>query len=361
MNHFYKVLIEKIKHNEGIVLATIIETQGSAPQVPGASALFSKSGLLRGTLGGGILEATAQKKANTALEDGQSKILDFDLTSETMSAEEAICGGRVKVLIDGSPYVHLEAFKNLHQSQKERASGILATFISRISEKDSHIKREWIIQKDIQQSDLDAQHMLFKNELQRTLSEGRPSLLKIRENHFLEKGIDHWLYLEPAVPYPRLVIAGAGHVGQAVAHLGRLLQFEVTVIDDRAEFANIDRIPDADFFLIENIPQAVGNFPICQDTYIVIATRDHSYDKETLRACISSPAAYIGMIGSRRKVKLIRKALLEEGWSSAEKFDRIYTPIGLEIHSKTVEEIAVSIAAQLVLVRSEKKEKERNK
>ena len=361
MNHFYKALIDKIKKNERVALATIIQTQGSAPQVPGASALFSKSGLLRGTLGGGILEATAQKKANAALEDGQSEILDFDLTSETMSAEEAVCGGRVRVLIDASPQVHLETFEDLYQSQNERASGILATFISRISEKDIHIKREWIKQRDIQHADLDTQHMLYKNELQKTLSEGRPSLLKIRENHFLEKEKDHWLYLEPAVPYPRLVIAGAGHVGQAVAHLGRLLQFEVTVIDDRAEFANIDRIPDSDFFLIENIPQAVANFPISQDTYIVIATRGHSYDTETLRACISSPAAYIGMIGSRRKVKLIRKALLEEGWSSAEEFDRIYTPIGLEIHSKTVEEIAVSIAAQLVLVRSEKKEKERNK
>jgi xanthine dehydrogenase accessory factor len=125
------------------------------------------------------------------------------------------------------------------------------------------------------------------------------------------------------------------------------------VIDDRPEFANKQNVPEADSFLAAEISEAVRNFPISRDTFIVIVTRGHSHDTETLRACIQTEAAYIGMIGSARKIKLLRKTFLEKDWATPEQFDRVYAPIGLEIQSKTVEEIAVSIAAQLVLVRNQ--------
>ena len=159
------------------------------------------------------------------------------------------------------------------------------------------------------------------------------------------------LFLEPIFPLSHLVIAGAGHVGQAVAHLGRFLNFEVTVVDDRPEFANREKLPDADHIIAGDFDRVFHDFPLTPDTYLVIVTRGHQHDAAVLRQCITSDAAYIGMIGSARKIELMRKRFLEEGWATPYQFDNVYAPIGIPIHSQTVEEIAVSIAAQLILVR----------
>jgi xanthine dehydrogenase accessory factor len=159
-------------------------------------------------------------------------------------------------------------------------------------------------------------------------------------------------FLEPLAPLPRLLVAGGGHIGRAVARLGALLDFEVTVIDDRADFASAERFPIADRLIVSSPGAALRDFPIDNDTYIVIVTRGHRDDADALRAAIRSPAAYIGMIGSRTKISLTRERFIREGWASAEEFDRVRSPIGLPIGSRTVEEIAVSIAAELVQVRS---------
>jgi xanthine dehydrogenase accessory factor len=205
-------------------------------------------------------------------------------------------------------------------------------------------------------------HLSFiQDEIETVFLEGRPKLLKIKENIFPEGGQSGLLFLEPVVPIPQLVIAGAGHVGQALSHIGSFLSFEVTVIDDRPEYANTDKLPDADHIIVQDIAKAVQELPVSPDTYIVIVTRGHRYDAEALRQCISSDAAYIGMIGSIRKIELMRKKFLESGWATLRQFNRVHAPIGIKINSKTVEEIAVSIAAQLVQVRSQvnRKGKER--
>jgi xanthine dehydrogenase accessory factor len=159
-------------------------------------------------------------------------------------------------------------------------------------------------------------------------------------------------YLEFIKPRPHLVIAGGGHIGKALAHLGSLLAFEVSVVDDRPEFASESHIPDADHFLVKDIGSAMKEIETGPDTYIVIVTRGHTHDGEALKACVGSAAAYIGMIGSSHKIGIMRKQFIEEQWATPEQWDSIYAPIGLDIGSKTVEEIAVSIAAQLVEVRN---------
>jgi len=188
-------------------------------------------------------------------------------------------------------------------------------------------------------------------ELGDILRRGNPRLARRAENRG-KVNEQRLLFLEPLHPLARLVIAGAGHVGQALAHLGKFLDFEVTVIDDRPEFASLERIPEADAFIVGDIGQVVRDFPVSADTCIVIVTRDHSHDAEALRACLRSTAAYIGMIGSSRKVALMREKFLGQGWATAAEFDRVHAPVGLRIGSKTVEEIALSIAAELVLTRS---------
>jgi len=154
------------------------------------------------------------------------------------------------------------------------------------------------------------------------------------------------------MPRPNLLVAGAGHVGKAVTGIGSWLGFEVTVIDDRIEFANKENLPGADHIIVDNIEKGISEFDLKKDTYVVIATRGHSDDAGALRACINSDAGYIGMIGSKRKVALMKKNFIEKGIVNEERWNEIYTPVGLEINSKTVEEIAVSIAAQMIKVKN---------
>jgi xanthine dehydrogenase accessory factor len=165
---------------------------------------------------------------------------------------------------------------------------------------------------------------------------------------------DVMVYLEPVLPPPHLIIAGAGHIGKALTHLGKLLDFEVTVIDQRAEYANRANIPDADHLVADDIGQAMQKLKKTPDTYIVIVTHGHKHDADALRACIGSGAAYVGMIGSRKKISLMRKNSIEEKWATPRQWEQIHAPIGLPIRSESEQEIAIRIAAQLVLVRNSK-------
>jgi xanthine dehydrogenase accessory factor len=137
-----------------------------------------------------------------------------------------------------------------------------------------------------------------------------------------------------------------------VARLGSLLDFSVTVIDDREEFANIVNVPEADEVLAADIGEALRTIEDAPDNYYVIVTRGHQKDAEALRAVVGRPAAYVGMIGSRRKVELMECEFLENGWATREQWAAVHAPIGIDIGSRTVEEIAVSIAAELVKVRA---------
>lgn len=353
MKNIYVNLSDMLKKQEPLVLATIIETIGSSPQVPGASAIFSTEGLIEGTLGGGPLEFNAQKKVLQIIKTEDSLFFGFALKGDLSSWEDPICGGEVMTLMDANPEKSENVFHSLSQSFAQREPGILMSAINKISENKVSLTRYWIEKKEISKSSSEKYHSQLREDMNKCLLENRPHLIKTTEKIFPEQVGETHLFLEPLFPFPQLVIAGAGHIGQAVAHLGSLLQFEVTVIDDRPEFANKERIPDADYLIVDEIGKAIRNFPLSDDTYLVIVTPGHRHDAEALLECIHSDAAYIGMIGSRRKTKLMREKFLKESWATPQELDRIHAPIGIDIQSKTIEEIAISIAAQLVLIRNQ--------
>ncbi len=354
MRNIHIQLLSKLRENGPLALATIIETKGSTPQIPGASALFSSEGLCAGTVGGGLLEADAQRKAFQSLRQEASILYKFSLTSDISSAEGAICGGEATILMDVRPEDHIEAFRSISESLSQRQPGVLATFIGRHSGEKISLARYWIEMREDYAVDSEMPYARFYEEIRKSLTENRPGLLKIEEMTLFENARENLLFLEPVYPLPHLIIAGAGHIGQAVSHLGSLLDFEVTVIDDRPEFANKEKLPEADNIIVDDIGKAMEATSISSDTYIVIVTRGHEKDADALRQCIGSQAAYVGMIGSSRKIKLMREKFLEEGWATSAQWDGIYAPIGIEIQSKTVQEIAMSIAAQLVLVRRQR-------
>ena len=158
------------------------------------------------------------------------------------------------------------------------------------------------------------------------------------------------VYLEPILPDPTLFIFGAGHVGQRVAPVVKGIGFKVAVVDDRIKYASRDRFPDADEIYVDTWEEVFKKLTVNDSSYVLIATRGHNYDLACLRFAVLSPAKYIGLLGSRRKTRLLYETLEREG-VDPRNFERVFAPVGIEIGSETPEEIAISIAAELVAVR----------
>ncbi len=166
-----------------------------------------------------------------------------------------------------------------------------------------------------------------------------------------KEGEEIGVFIETLLPPCEMVICGGGHISLPLAAIGHMLGFEISVIDDRIFFANAQRFPKANVFC-QDFSEALKDMG-GENTYFVIVTRGHQYDQDCLRQILPKKSAYVGMIGSRHRVGLVKKTLLGEGFSQ-EKLDSLYSPIGLKIGAQSPEEVAVSILAELIQVRAEK-------
>lgn len=149
---------------------------------------------------------------------------------------------------------------------------------------------------------------------------------------------------------PHLVVVGGGHVGYYTANLGKMVGFQVSVVDDRPDFANRDRFPDLDNIICEDFEVALQTMEITEDTYFVIVTRGHKQDEIALKQVITSPASYVGMIGSKRRVNAVLTDIHNDG-VPIEKLAKVRTPIGLDIGAETPQELAVSIIGEIIMHR----------
>jgi xanthine dehydrogenase accessory factor len=294
MEAVFDQIVRRCNAGERVVLCTVVATRGSTPQEKGAKMLVVADGKTIGTLGGGCVEAEVRKRALELLSQNTSKLLEFHLDHDFGWDDGLICGGVMEIFV-----------------QVLDASGV-APFTEMLS--------------------------AIRGKV--------PTLFRIDYEH---KGSAK-KYIEEIGPPPKLVIAGGGHVGQALGELAAKLDFGVTVIDDRPDFVALERFPSAKQRIAGEIEDELRKFPIDPGTYIVIVTRGHRHDGQALHAVIDSPAKYIGLIGSKSKIKLIYDDLVEKG-VPVEKLMRVHAPIGLDIAAVTVPEIAVSIAAELVAVR----------
>ncbi|MDX9902444.1 MAG: XdhC/CoxI family protein [Bacteroidales bacterium] len=335
---------------KGVVLATVTASSGSTPQKPGSSALFVNGKLITGTVGGGVVENKVRDYADRCAVTGESALLGFNLYKDATDPEEALCGGTLAILVDAHPLKHIGVFREMQQSIVEGSPGVLVTRVSASGDGSMQIKRYWTTGKTDLPLPSESRERIMEEAADIITFGGKTGYREIKFPASESAGSTGFL-LEPVFPLPRLVIAGAGHVGKAVSHMGRFLGFEVTVIDDRSEFANRRNLPDADNIIVKDIGEAMVELSKDKDTYVVIVTRGHSQDAEALKPCIGSGAAYVGLMGSKVKVATMRAKFLENKWATEAEWNEIFTPIGLEIGSQTVEEIAVSIAAQLVRVR----------
>lgn len=195
-----------------------------------------------------------------------------------------------------------------------------------------------------------------RNEALLAIADGQPRLLSYdmvnpKEGDPGVCGGTVEVYVEPVLPRPTVLIIGGGHVGKAVAHLARWLDFRVVVSDDRPEFCTPEANPDADLLLPVPMAEIPGQFTITPQTYIVVTTRGVTIDVPGLPPLLDAPAPYLGIIGSKRRWLTTRKGLLDAGIDEI-KLQRVISPIGLELNAETPEEIAVSIMAEIIMLRN---------
>jgi xanthine dehydrogenase accessory factor len=354
-------LINKIQQEltagRSACLATIVAQQGSAPRSLGTSFLVLAGGGIWGTIGGGLLEAQVIEAAGQALEQRRAELLDFQLSGADAAQSQMICGGRVQVylepLLPGDSQAAGLWDRAARAASQESGEGraLLATLL-RPGPAESLAGRKFLwwrgrlLWPETQEAATGLPDTLV-SYIKAMGSRTQPCLWAAPPG----APAGDYFFLEPIFNQPVVYICGGGHISLCLAPLVKMAGFGLVVIDDRPEFADAGRFAMADQVLVRDFQRVFEGLTIDPQAYLVIVTRGHLHDKEVLAQALGQRAAYVGMIGSRRKRQLIYQALEEEG-IGPERLARVYSPIGLTIGAETPEEIAISIVAELIAVRA---------
>jgi xanthine dehydrogenase accessory factor len=331
-------------NGEDVVMITIIDQEGSAPRTAGSKMLVRRDGTIFGTIGGGMFEAKAMQIAQDVFQSGQSMIREFQFSGGEASGMDMICGGSAEIFVDllrsscPENVTTCRTVGNLTRSDQE------ACLVTKIDTTPGGADR---IKLTLLSQDSQPLGMPLTKEDRKTLT----PLIKERHPQRITLGETHYL-IEPLHYLGTVYIFGAGHVSQKLASLASFVGFQTVVLDDRAQYANKDRFPDAGRIIVaEDMGDCIKDLPINKNSYIVIVTRGHAYDMVVLKQALQTDAGYIGMIGSKRKRDMIYEHLHQSGVSE-EALSGVHAPIGTRIDAETPEEIAVSIVGELIAARA---------
>ena len=358
MRELFQEIIRELQSGETVAMATIVKRKGSVPREVGAKMLVHRGGKISGTVGGGCGEAEVWRSALNVIDTQRPTIVQVDLTEEIAMESQGVCGGIFDVFVQpwhsmaipGQPGMQ-DFAQAINDGLEGEKAIVLVTVIAAGGAWRSCIGQQLLVHENSETfgalalPGAPASFQLIEAS-QKAIAAGKPHVEKVTgpANAWAE------VFIEPFVPNPVLLIAGAGHIAGPLAALAHLMNFSVSVTDDRASFASRERFPTAKQLLVGDIESILRNYPITPRTHIVLVTRAHAHDVQGLRAIIDSPAAYIGMIGSQRRVWAVFKLLHDEG-VPAEKLARVRAPIGLDFGGSTPEEIALSIMAEIIMLR----------
>jgi xanthine dehydrogenase accessory factor len=317
--------------------------------------LVFPDGSQRGTLGGGCVEAEVKQRALRVLSTGseQAEVLTFCLDDNYGWDDGLICGGRMSILADPLPHAvnparerrrKVVAYYRRFRELAELGRGCTEAVVMASQAPDLAVGSRYLFDADGQLA-----VQLAQGPVPDAVTRHLVPVQK-RPGPATHGGI---AYL-PVLPRVTLLIVGGGHVGQAVARLAAEVDFDIWVLDDRAYYASPERFPMARRRLVGDIGkhlQELARQDINPSVYGLIVTRGHSHDEEALYHLATTPAGYVGMIGSKRKIKLIYEDLIAKG-IAAEALAKVHAPLGFHIGSQTVPEIAVSIVAELIACRN---------
>lgn len=345
VNNLWSILVKTLKAGQSALLCSIIASSGSAPRTSGARMLVLEDGSSYGSVGGGLVEGKTMAKAQEMLaSQANHLVLPFNLNASTAAEAGMICGGAVTILLQRITAQEHDFFQTLVDLQAQDAPPALIIIL----ENNNLVGRGWWSTKT------GVQHVKLTPAITADLAR---KAQKTRQNFQLTDQ-EQVIIVEPLVMPSILYLVGAGHVAQATALVAHWAGFEVVVMDDRAEFANAQRYPQAkEVVVLDSFDQCLPD--LGSDDFVVIVTRGHVHDRDVLAQALKTRAGYIGMIGSVPKRDATYRSLLENGYTQAD-VDRVFCPIGLSIGADTPEEIAISIVAEMIQVRAQGSAKQRD-
>src|SRR3989442_4823496 len=348
MREIFARMAELEREGRRFAVATVVRTTGSTPQVVGAKLLVDDLGRLVGTLGGGCVEGDAFVEAKRVIETGETSLREYELTEDLAWDPGLVCGGTMGISSEPGGRVLVFAGRALLGDVVAVSAGARPVAVARLMRKRGKVV-------------VAAERLLVEPDAKGGGTLGDPAfdararaaaLDALRQGTARTVVLDEEteLLVEPVMSKPRLVIVGGGHVGLAIAKLGAQLEYDVSVIDDRAEFATRERFPGASEVVNMDMVRALETMPIGWNSFVIICTRGHKLDSHCLRAAVKTGARYVGLLGSKRKTILIAQMLRDEGVSE-ERIRAVQAPIGLDLGGRTPAEIALSVLAELSLER----------
>mgnify|MGYP001335678504 CR=1 FL=1 len=347
MKEIFHEAVELLGKGDSVVVATVVRTKGSTPQKPGAKLLVRSDGSGVGTLGGGCVEGDIWFAAKQLLKTkGSPQYKEYPLNEDLATQDGLVCGGTMYFLIDPvfQHQDYLSFVKEVDAAYRGDGGAVALASLVRPSEGSvTPVGAKFFIREDSTTRGSLGEHSLDDDALKRA-----QKLMVHGTNEYVVAGNGAEYFIEGYTTPPQLVICGGGHVSKAISPLARTLGFRLFITDDREEFASIKRFPEADIVVPLKPEEAIPQLPINPNTFIVVATRGHRFDNVALAAAARTPARYVGLMGSRRKAILIYEDLVRIG-VPIERIKEIRSPVGLDIHARTPDEIAVSIMAEILM------------
>ncbi|MDK2968336.1 MULTISPECIES: XdhC family aldehyde oxidoreductase maturation factor [Lacrimispora] len=343
MDDCFEKMITLLRERQDFVVATIVSKSGSAPRVTGTKMIIRRDFTLIGSIGGGMMEAMVTKLSSGVFESREYVLKDFILLDKADSAMDMVCGGGVKVLIEYVDPYDADAVRIYEKAAELKKQGTEFVLITMVHQHIPFItgKDKWICTETAFYGEEDYDVQRITTSIRENFNHIEVELQEINARYLIE----------PFYRFEQVCIIGAGHIAQKIAALTKELGFYTVVVDDRKEFASKKRFQTSDEVrALRSLDHLSDKIIINHDSYIIIVTRGHSYDMKVLAQMLKTDARYIGVIGSSKKRDYTYQELLQEGFTK-EDVKRIFCPIGLNIHAETPEEIAVSIAAELIKVR----------
>jgi len=346
MRQIYGKMAELEREGRRFAVCTVVRTVGSTPQVVGAKLLVDDLGRLTGTLGGGCVEGDAFVEAKRVIETGKASLHEYELTEDLAWDTGLVCGGTMWISIEPGERALRLGGRDLLGDVLAASSGgrpVAVATLLRKQGRDLEPSGKLFVETD------GSTHGTFGD---RDAQARAAALEALRNGNARTVTLDdtHELLIEPVLAKPRLVIAGGGHVGLALAKMGAMLEYDVTVIDDRPEFSERERFGPGIDVIRMDMADALRTMPIGWNTFIVIASRGHKLDASCLREAVKRDARYVGLLGSRRKTVLIAKMLRDEGVTE-ERIRAVHAPIGLDLGGRTPSEIALSVLSEMSMER----------
>ena len=329
MRNMLKTIKNKLEHGQSLVLVTVIASSGATPRGAGARMLVGKEGRICGTIGGGAVEYRSEQIAAKVLEEKASKGHDFTLTKDDVQNLGMICGGACDVFFHYLPAGDTHTIMLCEEAEAQFQKGGNLWLLTQLGEKG---------RMGLYSDRLGFWGILVSGELKLSRHPERTGNI----------------FAEQINASGRVYIFGGGHVAQELVPVLSHVGFRCVVMDDREEFTKKELFPGAEEVICGDLRNIGGFMTIGNEDYVCVMTRGHAYDTVVQAQVLKCRPTYCGVIGSALKAAGVRKTLKEEYDLLDEELDLVTTPIGLNIKGETPAEIAISIAAQMILHRAER-------